>query len=624
MKTIMDAVHGTLCIPRRYCSDIIDTELFQRLKRVEQTFASSIFPTATHNRFMHSLGVFHIGKQLFEAIEKNSIIKSIQGTLENDSATKTCILRKASDSTHNVYEVLRESYYIACLLHDCGHAPFSHTFENFYLLPESNDGEQRGIQIHYAGVTNDIKKLRSSLDLIFGSSQRDAIIDDFIKDIESVQKEDGERIKAHEYVSAWLVLHPNGFLPRITSSSVYADPLLVCRMIMGVPYATPSSHKPKQEVKVREILNCYISLLNGNAIDADRIDYAARDQWAMGVRPSTLNLGRLLSSIHIEDCNKTKKFEVVYTKQALTELRSLSKTKNYSAYWVFNHHKFKLLEDSLVHAVRYLAVLINPDIRAKYEEKLIALTQGEVESTDDIDAQLNVLSNKALRSLFDYHSYVRKNIIGSEVIVQLCDDDITSMLKRYAAKGDDASETPLLSAFRTAYKEWYSRENLYITVWKSYSEYVHIFKKKCQTVILRLYKGNPQKKVVQRVLKEQTKDGLAIYQNIFKVVLKKIFAENISNESFRMIAMSRASYKSSKVNALVKIKNQYVSSCELFLPDNGEGIECEPYFYLYVEKSMMQDINEAETSHAIADHILASIENLSLADVEYIFAPSSN
>lgn len=63
IKKILDSVHGYIDIDDEYIKNIVDTLHFQRLRRIEQTSTRAIFPSARHDRFIHSLGVFYIGKK---------------------------------------------------------------------------------------------------------------------------------------------------------------------------------------------------------------------------------------------------------------------------------------------------------------------------------------------------------------------------------------------------------------------------------------------------------------------------------------------------------------------------------------------------------------------------------
>ena len=66
-KVIRDVVHGYIEIDS-LTEKIIDTYNFQRLKDIRQLTAQYVYPSATHNRFEHSLGVMHLAVQAFESL----------------------------------------------------------------------------------------------------------------------------------------------------------------------------------------------------------------------------------------------------------------------------------------------------------------------------------------------------------------------------------------------------------------------------------------------------------------------------------------------------------------------------------------------------------------------------
>lgn len=73
MKNIRDSVHGNIIVDTKFIKTILDTPAFQRLRRVEQTAIRSIYPSARHDRFIHSLGVYHIGSLIVNHLRMNSI-----------------------------------------------------------------------------------------------------------------------------------------------------------------------------------------------------------------------------------------------------------------------------------------------------------------------------------------------------------------------------------------------------------------------------------------------------------------------------------------------------------------------------------------------------------------------
>ena len=70
-KQIKDIVYGYIEIDETIIREVIDTPTFQRLRNIRQTGYAPLYPSATHNRFVHSLGVYHLGKIAFKTILSN-------------------------------------------------------------------------------------------------------------------------------------------------------------------------------------------------------------------------------------------------------------------------------------------------------------------------------------------------------------------------------------------------------------------------------------------------------------------------------------------------------------------------------------------------------------------------
>ena len=230
MKRILDTVHGYIMIPNEFVKYIIDTKYYQRLRRIEQTSIRSVYPSARHDRFIHSLGVFHIGSLIVDHLEKEAEGCHFWGE------TRTTMM------------VVFNSYLSACLLHDVGHAPFSHTFEKYY-----------GQKSYLANI------LKQEI-----GNER------FSSDLDAIREKDEPNY--HEYLSAW-VTH-NKFKDGLLRMNL--DLELIVRMITGTFYSI--------EKDTHQLHNCLISLLHGKVIDADRLDYACRDVWASGYSSSSFDL----------------------------------------------------------------------------------------------------------------------------------------------------------------------------------------------------------------------------------------------------------------------------------------------------------------------------------------------
>lgn len=114
-QRVRDPVHGLIVFRAdseggldQLAWRLICTPEFQRLRRIKQLGVSEfVFPSATHTRFAHSIGVFHTARMLVRIIEREIV----------------AIEEKFNPSKAEVAVV-------AALLHDLGHGPFSHTFES--------------------------------------------------------------------------------------------------------------------------------------------------------------------------------------------------------------------------------------------------------------------------------------------------------------------------------------------------------------------------------------------------------------------------------------------------------------------------------------------------------------
>ena len=128
-KIFMDSVHGYINIPKCFVDNIINTELFQRLRNIEQTGMRVLYPDAKHDRFGHSLGVFHLGSKAVDALLSN-FSDDIYWKISSDN-------KKAIFWAKN-----KLLFLLACLLHDIGHVPFSHSLEGIVLSNSFKDNEE--------------------------------------------------------------------------------------------------------------------------------------------------------------------------------------------------------------------------------------------------------------------------------------------------------------------------------------------------------------------------------------------------------------------------------------------------------------------------------------------------
>ena len=130
-KLIMDPVHGGIPLLTHEVN-IIDHPLFQRLRYICQNdILSLVFPGATHSRFLHSIGVMHVGGRMFRAMVENSL------------KHKPKIKKQISDDTLNAISFFNQLVRSACLLHDVGHSSFSHQFNRTPTIKQTLSSEGR-------------------------------------------------------------------------------------------------------------------------------------------------------------------------------------------------------------------------------------------------------------------------------------------------------------------------------------------------------------------------------------------------------------------------------------------------------------------------------------------------
>ncbi len=131
MKKFLDIVDPIHDFIRVYDTElkIIDLPIFQRLRRIRQLSGAHLtYPAAQHSRFEHSLGVMHIAGQAAIALKEKGFL-----------------------STDQIQEIR-----LAALLHDVGHGPFSHLFEEVLQTKKKISHEEIGKKIILESKVGDI------------------------------------------------------------------------------------------------------------------------------------------------------------------------------------------------------------------------------------------------------------------------------------------------------------------------------------------------------------------------------------------------------------------------------------------------------------------------------------
>lgn len=156
LDLVKDCVHGYIQFTRPISEkdseatekDLIDSPWVQRLRRIHQLqTAWLVYPAADHTRFAHSLGTMHLAGVFARAVyepfrrlhEKNKTVGSLPET-----------------------EHVVETFRVAGLLHDIGHGPFSHLFDDCVLRRHGYDHEYFSARIIREELGDIIRNLRRS------------------------------------------------------------------------------------------------------------------------------------------------------------------------------------------------------------------------------------------------------------------------------------------------------------------------------------------------------------------------------------------------------------------------------------------------------------------------------
>lgn len=237
-KIINDPLYGCIGLSKTEV-ELIDTRAMQRLRHIKQMgFASYVYPSGEHSRFVHSLGVLCIMGKMCEHLFRKygkSTSPELKFTIEDAK-----LLRAAA------------------LLHDVGHFPFSHLSECVFSYIDSRSSDYEMIENYKT-----IEESAASICLISNFKKR--------------------KEKDHEHMGKIVIERDTEIRNILVASGL--EPGIIGDIVIG-----DSSAKP-----------IYAQLLH-SSIDADRLDYLLRDSNQAGVTFGSVELDYIIRQLRIEMC----------------------------------------------------------------------------------------------------------------------------------------------------------------------------------------------------------------------------------------------------------------------------------------------------------------------------------
>lgn len=271
--------------------DIVDTKIFQRLRGIKQNaLAIYTYPTALSTRFDHSLGVMHVGGRIIERvlISKNPLTKEFL------DKTIALFYNGLEVRSMEVRSTIIQAVRLACLLHDIGHFPFSHSIEKivsenletFYstaFINEYKEAKERGFSLH-----------------------------EFIS--YKITYEDEE-------IKAAVRNHPD-------AETSYR---IACEIL-----------NPLAQDEISKALK---GVLRGE-IDADRMDYLLRDGTISGISFGRYDIERLIFSLELYK-GQASNFKILPNIKGLSAIEAffIERLKLYK--WLYHHHSVVFFDSAL-------------------------------------------------------------------------------------------------------------------------------------------------------------------------------------------------------------------------------------------------------------------------------------
>ncbi len=273
---VRDPIHGAIAVQDGEIP-ILDHPFVQRLRNIKQVgFSELPFPGAVHSRYSHSIGVMHLAGRAFDAAYRDHVF-----------------------SSPSVRQAYRRCVRLAALLHDVGHAPFSHCTE--FAMPLL---ETLGIDVYAAEVLDARGRMRATHeDYTVGILTRS----DLVSTLDQGQPCSARQVAA--LISREVQLEEDFFL----------DGGLDHRIAL--------------------------SQLISSELDVDRLDYLVRDSYFSGARYGMVDVNWLISNLGLHVAENQA--SLALNRRAIYAFDDFMVARYHMFVMVYFHHKSVVFEEML-------------------------------------------------------------------------------------------------------------------------------------------------------------------------------------------------------------------------------------------------------------------------------------
>lgn len=298
---------------------------------IQNSSAFRAYPGLKYSRFLHTIGVVHVVTQLASNAIKNAkpeILKEFQkeanavrALFSEEQHKLICDELSGYIGQHPEFAPLLATLRTCAFIHDLGHMPYSHVFENA-LDAFTAEGIEKTIKF-----SPDVAPLRKQLQKLIHGAEHGG-------------NDEAEPEKLHERIGVHLANalaselgSENNLYPKLASSLIHA----ACQLLR--------EHKfPIAETFIK------------GTVDADRIDFIQRDGTFSGLFTSAVDYDRLFKLYTLEEVSDGNSKKVI----ALPSARSVSETEKllwerFQDYkYIVMHHKVHLYDEVVENIVVHL------------------------------------------------------------------------------------------------------------------------------------------------------------------------------------------------------------------------------------------------------------------------------